>query len=278
MPKKQYPKRYFNTFDGTFTKSYTEQDWLDEINTVMVELDNSFVNHVSTLINELPDKVQKLIKKIPSVHRKLIEPGLKAAKKFLSDTKTGDFFYQGLKRFLPKKVIKAIEDYQTQMTDFKIKQISQRLIDGKITLSDWQSRIRDELKKAHLKSAIFSRGGVNQMRDKDYLAVGRNLKQEYRYLRQLAKDVSNGKVSEKQFMMRSRMYGKKTRLSGETMKQEKAALNGAKYMQRFLHGGDRSCPDCVKYAGQGKVLIGELPLPKEKCMCKANCRCRVEYS
>lgn len=275
---KKYPDRYFKEFDGTFTKSYTEQDWLDELKKVLDNSSGKVIAHVKDLIEKLPNEIQQYLSKIPAIRQKIVKTGVNAAKQFFSDTKTGNFLYRGLKRFLPKKIINAIETFQSKATGLKIKQSSNQLVQGKIGLVRWQRDMRQTLKNAHLRHAIMAKGGVSQMTPEDYLAVGRNLKQEYRYLRLFARDIQNGKVSEAQFMARSQMYAQKARSSGEIMRSRVAKQAGLKYMQRFLYGGDRSCPDCVKYAGQGKVLIGELPLPTEQCQCRANCKCRVEYS
>jgi hypothetical protein len=274
---KKYPDRYFKEFDGTFTKSYTEQDWLDELKKVLDNSSGKVIAHVKDLIEKLPNEIQQYLSKIPAIRQKIVKTGVNAAKQFFSDTKTGNFLYRGLKRFLPKKIINAIETFQSKATGLKIKQSSNQLVQGKIGLVRWQRDMRQTLKNAHLRHAIMAKGGVNQMTPEDYLAVGRNLKQEYRYLRLFARDIRDGKVSEAQFMARSQMYAQKARSSGEIMRSRVAKQAGLQYMQRFLYGGDRSCPDCVKYAGQGKVLIGELPLPTEQCQCRANCKCRVEY-
>lgn len=274
---KKYPDRYFKEFDGTFTKSYTEQDWLDELKKVLDNSSSKVTAHVRNLMKMLPNEIQQYLSKIPAIRQKIVETGVNAAKQFFSDTKTGNFLYRGLKRFLPKKIINAIEVFQFKATGLKIKQSSNQLVQGKIGLVRWQFNMRQTLKNAHLRHAIMAKGGASQMTPEDYLAVGRNLKQEYRYLRLFARDIRDGKVSEAQFMARSQMYAQKARSSGEIMRSRVAKQAGLKYMQRFLYGGDRSCPDCVQYAGQGKVLIGELPLPTEQCQCRANCKCRVEY-
>lgn len=273
----KYPKRYFKEFDGTFTKSYTEQDWLDELKKVLDNSSGKVAAHVKDLMEMLPNEIQQYFSRIPAIHQKIVETGVNAAKQFFSDTKTGNFLYKGLKRFLPKKIINAIEAFQSKATGLKIKQSSNQLVQGKIGLVRWQFDMRQTIKKAHLRQAIFAKGGINQMTPEDYLAIARNLKQEYRYLRLFAKDIRDGKVSEAQFMARSQLYAQKARSSGEIMKQRIARQSGYQYMQRFLQS-DRSCPDCVSYAGKGKVLIGELPLPTEQCQCRANCKCRVEYS
>ena len=275
---KKYPDRYFKGFDGTFTKSYTEQDWLDELKKALDNSSSKVTAHVKDLVGMLPNEIQQYLSEIPAIRQKIVETGVNAAKQFLSDTKTGNFLYRGLKRFLPKKIINAIETFQAKATGLKIKQSSNQLVQGKIGLVRWQSDMRQTLKNAHLRHAIMAKGGVNQMTPEDYLAVGRNLKQEYRYLRLFAKDIRDGKVSEAQFMARSQMYARKARSSGEIMRSRVAKQAGLQFMQRFLYGGDRSCPNCVSYAGKGKVLIGELPLPTEQCQCRANCKCRVEYS
>jgi hypothetical protein len=48
-------------------------------------------------------------------------------------------------------------------------------------------------------------------------------------------------------------------------------------MKRKLDGQAQHCQDCLDYAARGIVPIGTLPLPGQRCACRARCRCSIEY-
>jgi hypothetical protein len=48
-------------------------------------------------------------------------------------------------------------------------------------------------------------------------------------------------------------------------------------MRRILDFQAQHCQDCLDYAARGLVPIGSVPLPGQRCACRARCRCRVEY-
>jgi hypothetical protein len=48
-------------------------------------------------------------------------------------------------------------------------------------------------------------------------------------------------------------------------------------MRRILDPQAAHCQDCLDYARRGLVSIGSLPMPGQRCACRSNCKCRVEY-
>src|SRR6056300_945590 len=125
---KKYPDRYFKEFDGTFTKSYTEKDWLDEMEKALRNSSDKAATYIKDLANKLPNEIQEYISKIPAIYQKITQTGINAANQFFSDTKTGNFIYQKLKRFLPRKIIDSIKNFQTKFTGLQIKQSSNQLV------------------------------------------------------------------------------------------------------------------------------------------------------
>lgn len=155
--------------------------------------------------------------------------------------------------------------------------IAKLLQDGKINLGTWEGETAQALKKLHIQQAILARGGADRMTREDYLAIGRILKEEYAYLRQLSQDLRDGKLTPAMLRFRLSMYTSRSRRSYEVMKQQNVRDTGYKYMERVLAFHDRHCSECITYANQGRQPIGTLPLPTEKCSCRANCTCSVRY-
>ncbi|WP_413275443.1 hypothetical protein [Floridanema evergladense] len=166
---------------------------------------------------------------------------------------------------------KAIEGSKREL-----RAIANQLIENEISLKDWQKATAQQLKILHLQQALLGRGGVDAMKSADYLAIGRNLKSEYEYLRNFAKDINDGNLTQSQFLARLDMYAEKSRSSGLMMAEAGHKEQGYQYMQRFLAPAN-NCQSCIEYAFKGIQPIGFLPLPTFDCFCRANCRCSVMY-
>ena len=117
--------------------------------------------------------------------------------------------------------------------------------------------------------------GENLQRFTRLLADG--LRTEYRYLQGFANDILAGRVSAPMALARVKLYAEAIRGSyweGATIRQEK---QGYSMMRRRLDEQAAHCDDCIRYAARGLVPIGSLPLPGQRCECRSNCRCFVEY-
>jgi hypothetical protein len=61
---------------------------------------------------------------------------------------------------------------------------------------------------------------------------------------------------------------------GTAIRQQR---QGYSLMQRILDNQAQHCQDCLDYAARGIVSLGSLPLPGQRCACRARCRCSVRY-
>lgn len=179
-------------------------------------------------------------------------------------------------RYLSREAMLSLTAKAIEGSKRELKALASQLIENKITLEGWQKATAQQLKILHLQQALLGRGGVDAMKSADYLAIGRNLKSEYEYLRNFAKDINNGNLTQGQFLARLDMYAEKSRSSGLMMSEQGHKEQGYKYMQRFLAPAN-NCQACIDYALKGIEPIGVLPLPTFDCFCRANCRCSVVY-
>jgi hypothetical protein len=86
-----------------------------------------------------------------------------------------------------------------------------------------------------------------------------------------------GRVSTPMALARIQLYAESVRGSywqGTTLRQKK---QGYSMMRRVLDSQAAHCDDCLRYAAAGLVPIDSLPMPAQRCECRANCRCSVEY-
>ena len=180
-------------------------------------------------------------------------------------------------RFLSAKAVEALVDGRIGKLDAMLRRYTRMLIDGAITIDQWQGSVREALKSAHIQAAIIGHGGRDGMGSAEYGRVGQKLRQEYAYLQNFANDILAGRVSAAMGVARIGLYAESVRASyweGTNMRQEK---QGYSLMRRILDAQAQHCQDCLDYAARGLVPIGSLPLPGQRCACRARCKCRVEY-
>lgn len=194
------------------------------------------------------------------------------------DKKAGQYRYTDTKRFVSREAFLSITRRQISYSEKQIADLNNKLVKGEISLRRWQSDFAQNLKSLHIRQAIVTKGGVDRMTDADFLRVGRSLKTEYRYLKDFAKDIKAGKLSEAQIKARSKLYLENSRGQIHRFEEVAAKKKGYQFMRRFLGRTDRHCTDCLSYAALGIQRIGTIPLPTEDCACRARCKCRVEYS
>jgi hypothetical protein len=149
--------------------------------------------------------------------------------------------------------------------------------DGNITLDQWEASVREAIKGAHIQAAIVGYGEKDQMGASEYGRIGQRLRSEYAYLQGFALDLLEQRISFPMALARIGLYAQSVRGSywqgTELRKQEQ----GFSLMRRILDPQAQHCEDCLGFAARGIVPIGSVPLPGQRCACRARCRCRVEY-
>jgi hypothetical protein len=180
-------------------------------------------------------------------------------------------------RFLSKAAIEALVDGRIKKLNGQLQDFTRRLIDGNITIDQWQGSVREALKPAHLQAAMVGVGGKDALSQSDYGRIGQRLRSEYSYLQNFASDILAGRVSAAMALARIGLYAESVRGSyweGTTIRQEK---QGYSLMRRILDPQAQHCQDCISHAARGIAPIGSLPMPGQRCACRSRCKCRIEY-
>ena len=180
-------------------------------------------------------------------------------------------------RFLSARAVEALVDGRINKLGTELRRFTRMLGDGDITLDQWQASVREALKLVHVQAAIIGNGGRETMGAADWGRIGQRLRVEYAYLQNFANDLLGARVSTAQSLARIGLYAQSVRGSfweGTSIRQEK---QGYSLMRRILDSQAKHCQDCLDYAARGVVSIGSLPLPGQRCACRANCRCSVKY-
>lgn len=180
-------------------------------------------------------------------------------------------------RFISEASMQKLLDGRIEALSEQLKDFTKRLIEGNITLDQWQGSVREALKMNHLQAGIIGHGGRESLTQADYGRIGQRLRSEYAYLQNFANDLLGARISAPMALARIGMYAQAVRGSyweGTTIRQEK---QGYSLMRRILDPQAKHCDDCLRYAARGAVSIGSLPMPGQRCACMSNCKCRVQY-
>jgi len=180
-------------------------------------------------------------------------------------------------QFLSKKAVGAIVDGRISKLEQQLKSFTEKLVNGSITLEQWQGSVREAIKIAHIQVATIGYGGKAEMGRSEYGRIGQRLRSEYTYLQGFARDLIDGRISAPMAMARIGLYAQSARGSywqGTEMKEQQ---RGFSMMRRVLDDQAVHCQDCIGYAARGMVPIGSVPMPGVRCACGARCKCTVKY-
>ena len=111
----------------------------------------------------------------------------------------------------------------------------------------------------------------------EYGRIGQKLRAEYNYLQGFTRDLLDGRMSTPMAIARIGLYAQSVRGSyweGTEMREQKRGLS---LMRRVLDSQAQHCQDCIDYAARGIVTIGSLPMPGQRCACRARCKCSIVY-
>lgn len=151
-----------------------------------------------------------------------------------------------------------------------------------LTLPNFQTKACKILKDIHIAQAILGANGIENMTTDRWLLVREELKRQFYKgsdealfgIRLLARDIRDKGLSEAQIRYRLRLFA--TGSIKSFWDQQNFNNKDKVYAYRTLHANE-SCKECLYYASLGVQFKEKLPLPTQKCSCKANCKCRITY-
>lgn len=218
---------------------------------------------------------------------KILRQDADAIPSFYWDKKTGRYRYADTQRFLGRDAVTVLTQKRIDQVKQDINTIGDLLVSRKISLAAWQEATARSLKELHVQSFILNRGGKGQVTQSDYLAMGRELKRQYGFLRQFATDINRGySLNDKglptpmtigRFRARLGLYAESGKAAASLGEFEAQRDRGAIAMKRRLGSVDRHCPSCVSYAAADIQPTGGLPLPTQECECGNYCQCSVQW-
>lgn len=180
-------------------------------------------------------------------------------------------------RFLSQASVEKLVDVRIEKLETSLKRFTRMLDAGSITLDQWEGSVREAIKAAHIQAAIVGYGGKDNMGSGEYGRIGQRLRSEYAYLQGFALDLLERRVSGPMAVARIGLYAQSVRGSYWQGTELRKQQQGYGLMRRILDPQAKHCQDCLDHAARGIAPIGSLPLPGQRCECRARCRCRVEY-
>ena len=179
-------------------------------------------------------------------------------------------------RFVSQKAITGALNKVITASQGNVEGITQALMDGNITVAEWQTAMAREIKIMHTASTAAAKGGWAQMAQADWGKTGSLIKRQYEYLNSFAADIASGKQPlNGRVMQRARLYAQASRGSYEEMRRREFSNHGYIEERRVLTAAEH-CNGCIEQAKRGWQPIGTLdPIGAEEC--RTNCQCEFEY-
>ena len=192
------------------------------------------------------------------------------------DFELASYVYRKTGKAVAQSVMLSWADTYTLVVKDRIALLTERFIDGGITLEQWQQRMAIEIKDGWIVSANIGRGGREMMMYADWGRTGGRLQYEYARLRMFAEQIDLGLLTDAEILARAQLYANATRLGYWDGLTSAKMDSGFTHEQRFLNPAEH-CEDCVVYADMGIQPIGTLPEPGDASECGRNCKCTKEY-
>lgn len=162
--------------------------------------------------------------------------------------------------------------------------LAELFANGQISPSDWEGRMREEIKDQYIAQYLEGIGGREKMTPSDWGSVGGMLSEQYGYLGGFMEDLEG--LTEGQIAMRSAMYMNSSREAYERARLK--AADGRGYTEKaWSLGYAEHCDDCVYLASLGYIPVedpfiapssGQEAIPGSgDTLCITNCQCVMEY-
>lgn len=179
-------------------------------------------------------------------------------------------------RFISKEAVYTLTASRIELAKSDLGTLGQLLLDERINLKSWQQQTAETLKILHTQQYLLGVGGQKSIQKSDYLEIGRELKNQYAYLRNFAIDLTQGKMTPAQFKARLEMYADAAKVSYFKGEKSAAVRAGFTHAKRIL-GIVEHCEDCPQIAALGIVKIEDVIYPTQHCSCRIRCKCRLEF-
>lgn len=191
------------------------------------------------------------------------------------DRKLGRFRDASTGRLIAESVVRSGVDRLCDLTSARMAGYSRALLDGTLSLADWQQQMMADLKSSQVAAGVAAMGGRKAMTPADWGTIGQRVREQYRYLRAFATDISSGRQPlDGRLSARAQQYGQAARPTYESIRARNDLLLGYTHERNVLHGHDH-CQQCPTLTALGWVPIGSLPMIGQRA-CRVHDRCTIQ--
>jgi hypothetical protein len=198
-------------------------------------------------------------------------------RQFVADLATGWFRDATTGKTIPPAVVRESLDAVSGQARIAMRDLAQRLIDGKIDLATWEAMMLDAVKKTHVSAALLGVGGIDGLTPVARQALSDSVQFHLSALHDFATEIESGEQPINGTLAnRAGFYGDAVTGTYEDFRRLKQAEIGVQWERRVLHPAEH-CDSCLAAAKQGWQRPGVLPRIGES-ICKMRCRCSFSFS
>jgi carbohydrate-selective porin OprB len=179
-------------------------------------------------------------------------------------------------RFVSAAAVRAELDKSIDAAGRAMREASDALREGRMSLAAWELRMAEEIRNSHLASTALAKGGWSRMTPSDYGRAGREIRRQYEYLRKFAAQIASGQQKlDGTLGRRAELYLNAARGQYEETRRRDEAERGMDEEARIRHARD-SCDTCITEAAKGWQPIGTLRAIGDG-ICLSRCKCTFIY-
>lgn len=147
-------------------------------------------------------------------------------------------------KLISAKDAAAMRDALIDKQKTRIDGLTDKLVDGKISVQQWTLEARKAIKDTYVMEYAASKGGMANVTQAEWGELSGQLRKQYEYLNGMAADIAEGKLSPGQINARSKLY-----IEGASQVYERGKIES------------KDGPELPAYPGDGGTA------------CRSNCRC-----
>jgi hypothetical protein len=167
-------------------------------------------------------------------------------------------------RFVAKATIIGIRDTFSERVKGEMTKATEAYTSGKLSATEWQAAMRANIKSSTVASYELGKGGKEQMTPRDYGKLGRDLRDQYKYLDKFAADVPL--MTPEGIANRASLYAEVAIGAFEEGRAE--GLRVAGVTTGTWRTVDDPCPECSPLDGTTvNLTTDDLPPLHPRCRC-----------
>lgn len=196
--------------------------------------------------------------------------------RYVYDARLGRYRSLATGRLVRESAIRDVLDRVLATAEDRLGALADALRSRTIGPREWERRMREATKLAHLHGYAAAKGGWAQLAPSDYGRIGNRVRTSYAWLRRFRRQLERGDVLlDGRYTRRMQLYVEGARLAFHEVERGEKQSRGFT-RERNQRAAADSCSGCVGETARGWVPIGQL-VPPGRRTCGVACKCRVLY-